>query len=137
LTHKLCIGHTIKPTCNSCYMCFLWLQFLSLFCGNSIHCLSCNSLLVLLQFLVCCHLLFLSFVAILALLSIVLMMLQFFFVLSFWCIPYLFSRFLYFVSCYCNSFIVDFFSTKWQLGLGVAPNFGSCSFGLPFLSVSS
>lgn len=52
---------------------FVWWQF---------NCLSSNSLLVSLQFLVCCHLLFLSFVAILALWSIILMMLQFFFVLS-------------------------------------------------------
>jgi uncharacterized membrane protein len=29
------------------------------------------------------------------------------------------------------------FRTKFLLGLGVAPNFPSCSFGLPFLSVSN
>lgn len=117
-------------------MCLLWLEFLSLFGGNSIVCRAipcwfrCNSLFVV----ICYSLVLLLFLHCEASSSWCCNSSLF---LSFWCTPYLFCRFLYFVSCYCNSFIVHLFSTKCQIGFGVAPNFCSCSFGLPFLSVSN
>ncbi len=97
-------------------MCLLWLEFLSLFGGNSIVCRAipcwfrCNSLFVV----ICYSLVLLLFLHCEASSSWCCNSSLF---LSFWCTPYLFCRFLYFVSCYCNSFIVHLFSTKCQICL--------------------